>query len=982
MQKNQFNLSNGWNLLECLSISDVPQLDGNDSNTSIKSSNLEDSYCSSVVDPDIFKVAVVNARSVVRKLDDVANMMRLGQDIALISETWEKDVHCDIFREMEELNGFTWISRPRGIGCGGGVGVAVRNGFGRCTKLDFPNPQNFETVWLMVNPYNRPLVKIVVAAFYSPPSTSRYAKQPGALQEYILEIMGLCAEKFHDCYHVIGGDINDDIIDDLLAVDNLTQIVNLPTRKEKILDILVTDFDAELDSIQPPLSSNENNISDHRIPVISCRFPPRSYVWSTIRRRVFREANVQPYRSKLSSISWRQEFEGLSVDDQVERFNTRLTELSDQFFPITSYRVKSGEFLWFSRGLKRMHRQMKRVYKREGNSAAFRRLRSDFRKAAHTAKTSFYSGSFAELQRTDARRWHAEIRKLSMNGGRRDYNGPPQVPGYIGKTNYEMATVIAEQMFDLTKDYEPINYFELKRRYSPIEPERLTFDMVVKAIKKLKLPRGLHPNDPPRELIKLLAEQYAGPLTMMFNKCLREARWPKQWKAELTHMIPKKKLVKELKDLRPIALTEIWSKLFESIVRQWIISDIKQTFSHSQYGGVAGMGTQQYMMAMAHHALQAPEDKKVVLMLAFDFSSAFNCLEHSRVIAAAEGLGVRKSILALLSNYLDQRTNTVTWGTSTSEPKYCRGGSGQGTLLSVLLFLITIDPLIKQLEDEVRRLEGCGTNVTKVQAFVDDLCLLVILDPENYPVMDDGTKVFIEDGRITSYLNILSQFSTTTGMRLNKSKTVSMCFGFGLGPISLGGLSFPDGNKIEVAHQTKLLGVVLDDGLSLDQFVNQRKAASMTALWSIQRLKAQGVSKHHLVFLYKAYVLSVLEYCVVPFFPMFNQAQLRSLESVQRIATRAILNDTRYEMSYQDRLQALNLPMLRDRWRNQFQRLAFNAESQPGFQSYFKINPAVHTMMVRSRRVYETPVARTERFKRSPINQAIITINQQRTRHY
>ena len=218
-----------------------------------------------------------------------------------------------------------------------------------------------------------------------------------------------------------------------------------------------------------------------------------------------------------------------------------------------------------------------------------------------------------------------------------------------------------------------------------------------------------------------------------------------------------------------------------------------------------------------------------------DFSSAFNCLEHSRVIAAAEGLGVRKSILALLSNYLDQRTNTVTWGTSTSEPKYCRGGSGQGTLLSVLLFLITIDPLIKQLEDEVRRLEGCGTNVTKVQAFVDDLCLLVILDPENYPVMDDGTKVFIEDGRITSYLNILSQFSTTTGMRLNKSKTVSMCFGFGLGPISLGGLSFPDGNKIEVAHQTKLLGVVLDDGLSLDQFVNQRKAASMTALWSIQK---------------------------------------------------------------------------------------------------------------------------------------------------
>ena len=248
-----------------------------------------------------------------------------------------------------------------------------------------------------------------------------------------------------DCYYVIGGDINDDLIDDLLEVDGLTQ----PTRRGNILDILLTDFESSLESIQSPLASNDDNRSDHDIPVITCRFPPRSLRWSTIKRRSFRENRIHSYQSELAQLSWKTMLSGLGVDDQVKLFNKQIQELSYKFFPMVTYRVRSGENLWFSQGLRRMHKKMKRTYKREGNSTSFRELRNEFRKVSYKAKTSFYSHTFAELQRTHPKRWHSEIRKLSMNGGKREFSGPPQVPGFVGRTDNEMANHLVSDQFHL-----------------------------------------------------------------------------------------------------------------------------------------------------------------------------------------------------------------------------------------------------------------------------------------------------------------------------------------------------------------------------------------------------------------------------------------------------------------------------------------------------------------------------------------------------
>ena len=85
--------------------------------------------------------------------------------------------------------------------------------------------------------------------------------------------------------------------------------------------------------------------------------------------------------------------------------------------------------------------------------------------------------------------------------------------------------------------------------------------------------------------------------------------------------------------------------------------------------------------------------------------------------------------------------------------------------------------------------------------------------------MDDGVRVYIDDGRVHAYLKIIEDFSQETGMRLNRSKTAALSFSFGQAHVSLGGLQFPGGERIEVLDETKLLGVTLDNQLTLDRHV-------------------------------------------------------------------------------------------------------------------------------------------------------------------
>ena len=844
----------------------LPQLDGNTSVADLSAWPLPASNTSAD-----FHVAVVNARSLTSKLEDVTNLIKCySVGVALISETWESSELSKQVEKITQLNSISWYSRPR-PGRGGGVAIVVDNYFATSKPLDIATPPDIEIVWSLVSPLAYPSVQIVAGAFYSPPQSSNYAIEKGQLEDHILDVMALCKNKYNNVYFVIGGDINDDCLDAITEIDGFNQVVQTPTRGDKILDVIISNASLDTCRTAPPLSSDDESLppSDHKVAVAKLLLPTPKKVWTTLKKRRVTERAIENYRVGLASTDWRC-LSGLkSVDEQVDLLDDKLSRLSNEHFPIVKSRAKLQEPLWFHPGIRSLWCKMKKLYKSQGNSIGFKKAKKKFRKALHESKESFYNKYISQLKNSHPRRWHQLISQLSRNGGQREDNHTPDIPGFDVLTNKEKAEKVADQIESLTKSYKVIDRPKHLKTYEGGANLCVQYREVVETIKSSKIPHGLHEMDPPREVIKRFAELFAVPLTIIYNNCLRSSTWPSKWKVEQTNMIPKKKILESLKDLRPIAITPIFSKILEAIIKKPLLADIQHRMHSEQYGGIKGVGPNHYLSGLVHDISEAAEDGMMSLLLTFDFSSAFNSLNHDVVIQSGAKLGIRRPLLRLLSSYLSERYTVVRWGSSHSSPRLSRGGSGQGTLLSVNLFLVAVNELLEKLDERIAALEGTSTHKSKPRLYVDDLAILVHFKSGCFPKDGEGNKIFQDDGRIEEYLRVVEEYSAQTGMKLNKQKTAAVSFDFSKSKVVFHGNSIvlDQNNHITLQHEVKLLGFMIDENLTLHSFVRQRRRAGMAALWGLKRLRANGMNNEHLKTSYEAYVRSSTEYAITAVFP-------------------------------------------------------------------------------------------------------------------
>ena len=76
------------------------------------------------------------------------------------------------------------------------------------------------------------------------------------------------------------------------------------------------------------------------------------------------------------------------------------------------------------------------------------------------------------------------------------------------------------------------------------------------------------------------------------------------WKNEWVTPAPKIANPKLLKDLRKISCTSTFSKLFEGVLKDWIVEDISDKMDIGQFGGEKGTGTEHMIVCLIDRVLQ------------------------------------------------------------------------------------------------------------------------------------------------------------------------------------------------------------------------------------------------------------------------------------------------------------------------------------------------------------------------------------------
>ena len=199
------------------------------------------------------------------------------------------------------------------------------------------------------------------------------------------------------------------------------------------------------------------------------------------------------------------------------------------------------------------------------------------------------------------------------------------------------------------------------------------------------------------EMIKRLPNQTIKLLLGIYNKIWTTGTLPTSWKSSV--IVPINKPGKDPKlttSYRPIALTSVLCKIFERMVNLRLIHylESKNLLSHCQYGFRKNCSTLDPLLKLSTTIQNAFIQKKHTIGIFFDLEKAYDTTWRKGILLEMYKLKLRGNLPIFIQNFLTDRCLKVRIGDTYSTLQPQEEGVPQGSVLSVVLFLIAINGII------------------------------------------------------------------------------------------------------------------------------------------------------------------------------------------------------------------------------------------------------------------------------------------------
>ena len=175
------------------------------------------------------------------------------------------------------------------------------------------------------------------------------------------------------------------------------------------------------------------------------------------------------------------------------------------------------------------------------------------------------------------------------------------------------------------------------------------------------------------------------------------------------------------------------------------------------------------------------------------------------------------------------------------------------------------------------------------------------------------------------------------GMQLNDKKTTLMIFNSTKNRQCIPYCALKDGEPLQVVDQMRLLGLIIDDGLTWWPLVRDVIRRSQSKIWSLLKLREVGADRAQLICLYVARVRSTVEFGAQVYGPIVNAGQSEALEAIQRRCCQIILGPE--SLSYARNLLTLGLETLEMRREHLVRQFAISLFHNVEHRWWFKPHP-------------------------------------------
>ena len=372
------------------------------------------------------------------------------------------------------------------------------------------------------------------------------------------------------------------------------------------------------------------------------------------------------------------------------------------------------------------------------------------------------------------------------------------------------------------------------------------------------------PDGVPAVLIKQMIDFFAPKLTLLFVRSYNESNVPKLLKT--AHITPLHKSSDRTlpNNYRPISITPIIAKIFESIVKDHIEAHLTKyhIISNLQHGFCKGKSTSTNLLEYWNTMTHLSEKSLSITVIYTDLKKAFDSVPHDMLLYKLRRIGIMGRTYEWLKNFLLNRTQIVEINRKLSSPVGVESGVPQGGVLSGMLFSI----FINDLPDALR--------TCSISLYADDA-------KKFSPIYDHTTIQLIQED-----LNRLTAWCKQWRLNLNPNK----CFQIQYNPRSQARTFIPEyfieNHKLEQRANAKDLGVTISADLKFHKHVDNICSRANQEIGRIRR-SFKSRSPQFLSNMYKLYVRPHIEYAVELWNPVYA-GDVQKLEKVQNKMTRLL----------------------------------------------------------------------------------------------
>ena len=485
--------------------------------------------------------------------------------------------------------------------------------------------------------------------------------------------------------------------------------------------------------------------------------------------RLWSKGNYTEINLSLSTLDWDLEFMYLNIDDMYKRFLDIINSLVDVYIPLST---RNKHSFWPVKPPATLKRRRQSKWKSYKDSRAKFGRRSD---AATLAFQEFmdvnyqcrtytiqrqinYEQSLVDSLVSNPKVFHAYIRNKKVG---RVGVGPLTSPeGRVVTDPLEMSEIFAAAFSSVYSQGTPANQFSHQFFDGTILYDVIIGrQAVINAISKLNSNSAMGPDELHPFLLKSCVDYLSYPLMLIFQKSYQTGKCPLSWKKSYVVPIFKKGSRSDPLKYRPISLTSVCCKSLESILVKVIYDYLcsNDLLNDEQFGFRSGRSTEEQLLLTYNDITLSLDNGNLVDLILFDYSKAFDVVNHTIMIDKLQNLGISGKILHWIKDFLHDRTMNVVVSHTKSSPKTVFSGVPQGSVLGPLLFLIYINFINSNIRAS-----------TKI--FADDLKLYVSSESTT---TEDITRMI---DSFQNDINILFQTSASWGLALNPSKCVALRF--------------------------------------------------------------------------------------------------------------------------------------------------------------------------------------------------------------